>query len=52
LAKAFQAMLSQFRLTDKILSLNADNATNNDKQVDALAALDNSFEVDQRVRCF
>lgn len=36
----------------QILSLNADNATNNDKQVDALAALDNSFEVYQRVRCF
>ena len=32
--------------------MNADNAASNDTQVDALAGMANSFEVDNRVRCF
>jgi hypothetical protein len=32
MANAFQAMLEQFGLTEKILTVNADNATSNDKQ--------------------
>jgi hypothetical protein len=52
LAKAFQAMLERFDLTEKILAFNADNATANDKQTSKLDALDNSFEEANRVRCF
>jgi len=52
LAKAFQNMLARFNLTDKVLSVTADNATSNDKQVTALAAMDNSFDEENHVRCF
>jgi hypothetical protein len=52
MALAFQDMLERFDLTEKILTFNADNATANDKQTTKLAALDNSFDEANRVRCF
>ncbi|KAG2085935.1 uncharacterized protein F5147DRAFT_544873, partial [Suillus discolor] len=52
LARAFQAMLERFGLTDRMLSLNADSNAANDTQVDKLATLNNSFRAEQRVRCF
>jgi hypothetical protein len=52
MAMAFQAMLMRFGLEKKILAFNADNATSNDTQTTKLAALDNSFEEVNRVRCF
>jgi hypothetical protein len=52
MAKAFQNMLERFGLTEKILSFNADNATANDKQTTKLSTLDNSFEEQNRARCF
>jgi hypothetical protein len=52
MAHAFQNMLLRFGLAEKILSFNADNATSNDTQTTKLAALDNSFEEENRVRCF
>jgi hypothetical protein len=52
MAKAFQRMLEQFGLTQKILAFNADNAMANDKQTVKLDALDNSFEEANRARCF
>jgi hypothetical protein len=35
-----------------VLAINMDNVTSNDKQTTKLAALNNSFEVFNRVRCF
>ena len=52
MANAFQAMLEQFGLTENILAVNADNATSNDKQTTKLDQLDNTFEKENRVRCF
>jgi len=52
MAKAFQDMLERFCLTEKILAVNADNATANDKQTTKLNDLDNSFNEANRVRCF
>ncbi|KAG2079078.1 hypothetical protein BDR04DRAFT_986372, partial [Suillus decipiens] len=52
MAKAFQAMLEHFRLTKRILAVNADNATANDTQTMKLTSLDNSFESVNCVRCF
>ena len=52
MAVAFQEMLERFGLTEKIHVLNADNATSNDKQTTKLDALPNSFEEENRVRCF
>ena len=52
MANAFQAMLEHFGLTEKIIAVNADNATANDKQTTKLATLDNSFEETNRVLCF
>jgi hypothetical protein len=51
LAKAFQDMLSHFEITDKVLAINANNATCNDTQMNTLAEMDNSFDEDNRVRC-
>ena len=45
-------MLERFSLTEKIHAVNADNATANDKQTTKLNALPNSFEEENRVRCF
>jgi hypothetical protein len=52
MALAFQDMLERLCLTEKILAFNADNATSNDKQTTKLSKLDNSFEEQNRVRCF
>lgn len=52
MANAFQDMLKQFKLTEKILAVNADNATSNDTQTTKLDKLDNSFSEQNRVRCF
>jgi len=52
MAMAFQEMLEWFGLTEKIHALNADNVTSNDKQMTKLDALPNSFEEENRVRCF
>jgi len=43
MANAFQKMLEQFRLTEKNLAVNADNATSNDMQTTKLDQLDNHF---------
>ena len=45
-------MLDHFCLAEKILALNADNATANDKQTAKLSTFKNSFEEVNRVRCF
>jgi hypothetical protein len=45
-------MLERFGLTEKILAVNADNATSNDTQTTKLDKLDNSFKEANRVRCF
>jgi hypothetical protein len=45
-------MLRSFGLAKKILSFNADNATSNDTQTTKLASLPNSFEEENRARCF
>jgi hypothetical protein len=52
MANAFQQMLERFGLTEKILAFNADNATSNDKQTKKLDQLDNSFNEENRARCF
>jgi hypothetical protein len=52
LAKAFQTMLEEFGVEEKILALNGDNATTNDKQTASLAHMNNTFEEENRVRCF
>ena len=52
LTKAFHKMLVDFGIQNKILSVVADNASANDTQTAALAALDNSFEEEARGRCF
>ena len=52
MALAFQRMLKRFGLQHRVLAFNADNATSNDTQTTKLASLDNSFEINNRVRCF
>ena len=52
MVKAFQAMLKCFGLTEKILAVNADNATANDKQTAKLDSLNNSFNKENHVQCF
>ena len=52
MALAFQDMLERFGLTQKILAVNADNATSNDTQTTKLHTLDNSFDEENRVWCF
>ena len=52
MAMAFQGMLERFGLTEKIHAVNVDNVTANDKQTTKLNALPNSFEEENRVRCF
>ena len=52
MVKAFQAMLKCFGLTKKILAVNADNMTANDKQTTKLDSLNNSFNEENRVWCF
>jgi hypothetical protein len=38
--------------SQQILAMNADNALSNDTQGEALAAMPNSFELENRVHCF
>jgi len=45
-------MLVQFRLTQKIHAVNADNATLNDTQTTKLDQLDDTFDEDNQVQCF
>ena len=45
-------MLRRFGLTDKIHTVNADNASSNRTQVEALEKMDNNFDGDNYVRCF
>ena len=52
LAKAFQAMLVEYGIENKILAMVADNASANDTQTSILADLENAFEEESRVRCF
>lgn len=52
MALAFQDMLKWFDLTQKILTLNANNAISNDKQTTKLSKLDNSFKEEHWARCF
>jgi hypothetical protein len=52
MGKAFQVMLEHFGLKEKILVVNADNATANDNQTTKLDALNNSFEEANQVQCF
>jgi len=52
MANAFQKMLEQFGLTEKILAVNADNATSNNMQTTKLDQLDNTFKEENRVQCF
>jgi hypothetical protein len=52
MAKAFQAMLERFSLTEKILAVSTDNATANDKMTTKLTQFNNSFEEENRARCF
>jgi hypothetical protein len=51
-AVVFQDMLTCFGLEDKILGFNTDNATSNNTQTSKLAALDNTFDKVNQVRCF
>ena len=52
MANAFQKMLEQFGLTEKIHAVNADNASPNDTLTTKLDQLDNTFEEENRARCF
>jgi hypothetical protein len=52
MVNTFQKMLQQFKLTKKILTVNADNATLNDMQTIKLDQLDNTFDKENQVRCF
>ena len=52
MAKAFQHMLEQYGLTQKIHTVDADNATTNARQTTKLTTLDNSFEEANYVQCF
>ena len=52
MAKAFQNMLEQFGLTDRVLGINADNASANDKKTTKLSSLNNSFKEEYQACCF
>jgi hypothetical protein len=52
MANDFQKTLQEFGLTKKILAVNADNATSNNTQTNKLDQLDNTFDEENRVRCF
>jgi hypothetical protein len=45
-------MLERFGLENKILAINADNASSNKTQTEALEKKKNSFNIVNRVRCF
>ncbi|KAG6807073.1 hypothetical protein H0H92_008924, partial [Tricholoma furcatifolium] len=52
LVTAFHQMLLKHGLENKIMAINADNATSNDTQTDHLESLHNSFSHVNRVHCF
>ncbi|KAG1866361.1 hypothetical protein C8R48DRAFT_600350, partial [Suillus tomentosus] len=52
LARAFQKMLEDFGLTQKILAFNGDNATSNDTQTTTLNQLPNLFAKENHACCF
>jgi hypothetical protein len=52
MAIAFQKMLKEFGLSEKMLSFNANNASSNDTQTTKLDQLDNSFDKENYTRCF
>ena len=52
MAKAFQKMLQEFRLTRTILSVDANNASTNGMQTTKLDELDNSFNKENCICCF
>ena len=52
MAKAFQHMLEQFGLTEKIMGLNADNASANNKLTTKLSSLNNLFKEEYWAQCF
>lgn len=52
LATATQNMLTRFGIQDKILALNADNASANDRQTAELDRLQNAFNEINQLRCF
>jgi len=49
MVNTFQKMLQQFKLTKKILTVNADNTTLNDMQTIKLDQLDNTFDKENQV---
>jgi hypothetical protein len=49
MVKAFQKMLHDFGLTEKIHTVNTDNTTSNDTQTTKLDQLDNTFEEENQV---
>ena len=52
LALAFQVMLMHFSLMDKILAINADNASSNNTQTTELTGMENAFDAKHHIRCF
>jgi TATA-binding protein-associated factor Taf7 len=52
MANTFQNILEQFGLTEKLHAVNTDNTTSNDTQTTKLDQLDNTFDEENRVRCF
>ena len=50
--RAQSGLLLIIGLTERILGLNADNASANDKQTMKLSSFDNSFKEEYRARCF
>ena len=51
MALAFQKMLEQFWLEDKILMVNTDNEISNDTQTTKINELANSFDKENWVEC-
>ena len=52
LALAFAGVLEEFGIGDKILCVTCDNASNNDKMIEALDDLLPAFTTGNRARCF
>ncbi|KIL54600.1 hypothetical protein M378DRAFT_41660, partial [Amanita muscaria Koide BX008] len=52
LAVAFQGILREFGIENKILSVTCDNASNNDTMAENLAETLPSWSVVNRTRCF
>ncbi|KAJ6467611.1 hypothetical protein DFH09DRAFT_955973, partial [Mycena vulgaris] len=52
LARAFQEVLEDYGIENKMLGLTGDNASSNDTQTTALKQHKNSFDDVNRIRCF